>query len=84
VVDIVFQPMTYLLSTGQSLAVSATRSMVRREELLTPLDQLRENSVDYYTGLKAAYWQARQIELNKGTMEGLGDGGADKLFDAIN
>jgi phospholipid-binding lipoprotein MlaA len=84
VVDIVFQPMTYLLSTGQSLAVGTTRAMVRREELLTPLDQLRENSVDYYTGLKAAYWQARQIELNKGTMEGLGDGGADKLFDAIN
>ena len=84
VVDILFQPMTYLLSTGQNLAVATTRAVVRREELMAPLDQLRENSVDYYTGLKAAYWQSRQVELNKGTLEGLGDGGADKLFDATN
>lgn len=84
VVDILFQPMTYLLSTGQNLAVATTRAVVRREELMAPLDQLREYSVDYYTSLKAAYWQSRQVELNKGTLEGLGDGGADKLFDATN
>jgi len=84
VVDILFQPMAYLMSTGQNLAVATTRAVVRREELMAPLDQLREYSVDYYTGLKAAYWQSRQVELNKGTLEGLGDGGADKLFDATN
>ncbi|MDA1097779.1 MAG: MlaA family lipoprotein [Proteobacteria bacterium] len=83
-VDIFFQPMTYLLSTGQNLGVAATRAVVRREELLDPLDELRENSIDYYTGLKAAFWQARQVELNKGTLVGLGNGGADKLFDAAN
>ena len=89
VVDIFFQPLTYLLTSGQNLAVAASRAVVKREELLEPLDQLRENSVDYYTGLKAAYWQARQVELNKGALEGLGgggggNGGADKLFDATN
>ncbi|MBT4488122.1 MAG: hypothetical protein HOK30_25495 [Rhodospirillaceae bacterium] len=84
VTDIFFQPLTYLLTTVQNLAIGATRAVVRREELLNPLDELRENSVDYYTGLKAAFWQARQIELNKGALSGLGDGGADKLFDATN
>ncbi|MDP6689096.1 MAG: VacJ family lipoprotein, partial [Alphaproteobacteria bacterium] len=84
VVDIFFQPLSYLLSGTESLALAAGRAVVRREELLDPLDELRENSIDYYTGLKAAFWQARQVELAKGTQAGLGDGGADKLFDAAN
>ena len=84
VVDIFFQPLTYLLSGTESLALAAGRAVIKREELLDPLDELRENSIDYYTGLKAAFWQARQVELAKGTQAGLGDGGADKLFDAAN
>ncbi|MBT6986446.1 MAG: VacJ family lipoprotein [Rhodospirillaceae bacterium] len=84
VVDIFFQPMSYLLSSVQSLGVTATRTVVRREELLEPLDQLRENSIDYYTGLKAAFWQARQVELAKGTQAGLDESSTDKLFDAAN
>ncbi len=83
-VDIFFQPLTYMLSTGENLAVAGTRAVIRREELLDPLDELRENSVDYYTGLKAAFWQARQVELNKGVLNGLGNSGTDKLFDAAN
>lgn len=83
-VDIAFQPLTYLLTTVQNLALGGARAVVKREELLHPLDELRENSIDYYTGLKAAFWQARQVELNKGILTGLGDGGADKLFDAAN
>ena len=68
-------------------AVAAARGVVRRERLLEPLDELRENSIDYYTGLKAAFWQARQVALRKGTQVGPGYGGdsaADKLFDAAN
>ncbi|MDP7549006.1 MAG: VacJ family lipoprotein [Alphaproteobacteria bacterium] len=84
VVDIFFQPLTYLLSSAENLGVAAARAVVKREELLDPLDELRENSIDYYTGLKAAFWQARQVELNKGALVGLGDGGADKLFDNAN
>mgnify|MGYP006417941127 FL=1 len=87
IVDIVFQPMSYLLSGTESLAVAAARGVVRRERLLEPLDELRENSIDYYAGLKAAFWQARQVALRKGTQVGPGYGGdsaADKLFDAAN
>ena len=84
VVDIFFQPTTYLLSSTENLAIAAARAVVKREELLDPLDELREGSIDYYTGLKAAFWQARQVDLNKGTLVGLGDGGANKLFDAAN
>lgn len=84
VVDIFFQPLTYLLNAVENLGLAATRAVVKREELLDPLDELRENSIDYYTGLKAAFWQARQVELNKGALIGLGSGGADKLFDNAN
>ena len=84
VVDIYFQPLSYLLSSGESLAVAATRAVVRREELLEPLEQLRENSIDYYTGLKAAFWQARQVKLAKGVQADLDESSADKLFDAAN
>ena len=84
VVDIFFQPLTYLANTVQSLSVGATRAVVKREELLDPLDELRENSLDFYTGLKAAFWQARQMELGKGALDGPGDSGADKLFDAAD
>jgi phospholipid-binding lipoprotein MlaA len=83
VVDIAFQPLSYLLTTVQNLTLGAARAVVKREELLDPLDELRENSIDFYTGLKAAYWQARQVELNKGISTGV-DGGADRLFDATN
>ena len=40
--------------------------------------------MDYYTALKAAFWQARQIELDKNVVDGMGDGGADQLFDAAD
>ena len=84
VVDIFFQPLTYLANGVQTFGVGATRAVVKREELLDPLDELRENSLDYYTGLKAAFWQARQMELGKGALDGPGDSGADKLFDAAD
>ena len=84
VVDIFFQPLTYLANGVQTFGVGATRAVVKREELLDPLDELRENSLDYYTGLKAAFWQARQMELGKGALDGPGESGADKLFDAAD
>ena len=84
VVDIFFQPLTYLSNGVQTFSVGATRAVVKREELLDPLDELRENSLDYYTGLKAAFWQARQMELRKGALDGPDDRGADKLFDAAD
>ncbi len=83
-VDIFFQPLSYLLTTLQNLGVAGTRTVVRREELLHPIDELRENSVDYYTGLKAAFWQARQVELNKGAVSGLGESNVNELFDSTN
>ena len=83
-VDILFQPLGYFLTTGQNFSISASRAVVKREELLGALKELQENSVDYYTALKAAFWQARQIELDKNVVDGMGDGGTDKLFDAAD
>ncbi|MDP6812654.1 MAG: VacJ family lipoprotein [Alphaproteobacteria bacterium] len=78
--DLAFHPFTWILSTGQNLAIGATRAVVGREELLEPLDELRETSVDYYTGMKSAYWQNRQVKLGKGA-EMMESGAYDKLFD---
>ncbi|MDP6707895.1 MAG: VacJ family lipoprotein [Alphaproteobacteria bacterium] len=65
-VDIFFQPLSYFLTTEQSLAVLGVKTLVVREELLEPLDELRAGSVDYYSALQSAYYQRRAIELGKG------------------
>ena len=53
--------------------------LVIREQLIDPLDDLKENSLDYYAALRSAYYQNRAVELNRG--EPLPAGGAvEDLF----
>ena len=66
IVDVLFQPLSYLLTTEQSLGLLGVKGIVRREELLEPLDELRASSIDYYSALRSAYYQRRAIELGKG------------------
>lgn len=79
-VDVFFDPLTYVLSTGQSFAVAGTKGLIKREELLVPLEELRAGSVDYYAALRAAYYQNRAIELGLAT-PGTASKAVDKLFD---
>ena len=65
-VDILFNPLTYLLATLQNLGVAATQGVVRRESLITTLDSLRASSVDYYAALRSSYYQDRAVTLRKG------------------
>jgi phospholipid-binding lipoprotein MlaA len=79
-VDVFFDPLTYVLSTGQSFAVAGTKGLIKREELLVPLEELRAGSVDYYAALRAAYYQNRAVELGLAT-SGTASKAVDKLFD---
>ena len=65
-VDAVLNPFTWLLEPEENLAIAAGRGLVRREELLAPLDALRENSVDYYAALRSLYYQDRAVALGRG------------------
>ncbi len=57
--DIVMDPMTWLLPSSITLPLAAGNAVTTRETLIEPLDALREGSVDYYTALRAAYYQNR-------------------------
>ena len=79
-VDLLVDPLTYVLDTGVKIAVSASGAVVERERLLVPLEELREGSVDYYAALRSAYYQDRAIELNRGAPPSSSE--RDALFDA--
>ena len=79
-VDLLVDPLTYVLDTGAKIAVSASGAVVERERLLVPLEELREGSVDYYAALRSAYYQDRAIELNRGAPPSSSE--RDALFDA--
>ena len=54
---------------------------MQREELLAPLDGLRDSSVDYYAALRSLYYQDRAVTLGRGAIP---DGSAlDAEFDAF-
>ena len=66
IVDGFLDPIDYALNANARLGRAGASIMVGREGLLTTLDDLRENSVDYYAALRAALYQNRVLELNKG------------------
>ncbi len=57
--DIVMDPMFWLVPSSITLPLAAGNAVTTRETLIEPLDALREGSVDYYTALRAAYYQNR-------------------------
>ena len=65
-VDVFLDPLTYLLDLEGRMAVLGTKAVVRREELLQPLAELRAGALDYYAALRSAYYQDRAVELRKG------------------
>ena len=66
-VDTVFEPFTYMLNTWpEGLALDASEGLVKREELFVVLDDTKANSVDYYAGIQALYYQDRAVDLRRG------------------
>lgn len=80
-VDIFFDPLTYTLDTYPRLGVTAANAIVRREQLIEPLDDLRENSIDYYAALRSAYFQDRAVTLRKGRGAAAASAATDAAFE---
>lgn len=62
-VDNLADPLVYILNDNANMALTGAKILVRREELLKPLDELRAGSVDYYTTLRSSSQQQRRAFL---------------------
>ena len=80
-VDILFDPLTYLVDLETGLMITGGKTVVRREELIEPLDELRAGAVDYYAALRSAYFQDRAVVLRKGTPADTSK--VDQLFESF-
>lgn len=66
-VDRAFNPFLYMFDTEPvNLALGGAEGIVQREAFLEPLDDLRANSIDFYSALRGAYFQNRDTELRRG------------------
>ncbi len=65
-IDYLIDPFNYVLTSDWKTRRTVGSALVQREDLVFPLDELRSSSVDYYSALRAAYYQKRSIQLHKG------------------
>ena len=65
-VDLLFDPLFWLLEPLPKFGLNVAEGTTRRETLIEPLDDLKAGSVDYYSALRSAYYQGRAVELRKG------------------
>ena len=66
VVDALLNSSSWLLEPEENLIITAGTRLLRREELLGPLNALRKTSVDYYAALRSLYYQDRAVVLGRG------------------
>jgi phospholipid-binding lipoprotein MlaA len=63
VVDMFFQPLTYLIGPVQNLAIGATGGFAVLDAQDNALKALEDSSVDYYAALRSAYLQSRAAHI---------------------
>ena len=80
-VDSFLSPMTYVLDFETRMYLKAGEIVGYREQVLDPLKELREGSLDYYAAVRAAWFQKREEELRKGAPSKTE--GVDKLFSDV-
>ncbi len=80
-VDLIFDPLFWLLEPLPKLGIAVADGTTRRETLIEPLDDLKAGSVDYYSALRSAYYQSRAVELRKGRPADSGE--LDDLFESM-
>ncbi len=88
IVDIFLDPTTYVIPRPESFALTGSKAISIREELLAPLDELKASSIDYYAAVRGAYYQVRAVELpkqvgGKASVQTSSEE-TDKLFDEAN
>jgi phospholipid-binding lipoprotein MlaA len=76
-VDMMLDPMNWYFynvrpkNEGWRYARAAAEGVVKREELLDALDDLRRNSFDYYAAMRSAYVQRRAAMVRDGRAEAM-------------
>ncbi len=80
-VDLIFDPLFWLLDPLPNLGIAAADGMTIRETLIEPLDDLKASSVDFYSALRSAYFQNRAVELRKGRPADTSE--LDDLFESM-
>ncbi len=68
-VDAMLDPRTYLLEPAPRMVLGLAEGIVRREELIDPIDFLSDHAVDHYDAVRAWTYQRRQRELTGGCTE---------------
>jgi len=63
VVDLFFQPLTYLIGPVQNIMIGAGSSFTTLDARDTAIKALEESSVDYYAALRSAYLQSRAAHI---------------------
>ena len=62
-VDIMFQPLTYLISPIPNLMIGTGRGIALFDKTSDQKKALEESSVDYYAALRSAYLQSREAHV---------------------
>jgi phospholipid-binding lipoprotein MlaA len=65
-VDSFLNPLSYILDFETRVYLKGSELVVKREEFLDEVEELKKGSVDYYAAFRAAWRQRRAEELRKG------------------
>jgi phospholipid-binding lipoprotein MlaA len=65
-VDSFLNPLSYLLDFEARIYLKGSELVVKREEYLDQVEELKKGSIDYYAAFRAAWAQRRMRELQKG------------------
>lgn len=79
-VDSFFDPLGYFLDPPERVGVAIGKALIKREEVLEPLDELRKTSIDYYAAIRSLYFQDRAKTLRRGKPPESPE--LDKLFES--
>ncbi len=63
VIDLFFQPLTYLIGPTHNMVIGATGGFSLLDAKSRALKALEESSVDYYAALRSAYLQSRAAHI---------------------
>lgn len=80
-VDSFLNPTAYVLDLETRMYLKASEIVVKREEFLDEVAELKKGSVDYYAAMRSAWRQRRAEELRKGAPAPIEN--VDKLFEDV-
>jgi phospholipid-binding lipoprotein MlaA len=63
IVDVAFQPLTYLIGPTPNIAIGTGSGFTTLEAMSPAMKALEESSVDYYAALRSAYLQNRDAQI---------------------